>query len=247
MKQRIVVIIQVRMKSTRLPGKVLKNIAGKPILAHVIERLKDARLVDEIVIATTTKDEDRTILKFANESRVKSFAGSEEDVLDRYYQAAKRCEADVIVRITSDCPLIDPGVVDKIIAFYLKYRGTVEYVSNFLKRSYPRGLDTEVFCFEVLETAWQQSKEPYQREHVTPYVYEHPEIFRLVNVENNEDLSHMRWTVDEARDLEFVKEVYKRLYKEGKNFLMEDILTLLRKEPQLMEINKNVKQKTLVE
>jgi len=247
MKQRIVVIIQARMNSTRLPGKVLKNIAEKPMLAHVIERLKDARLVDEIVIATTTKDEDRTILKFANESRVKSFVGSEEDVLDRYYQAAKRCEADVIVRITSDCPLIDPGVVDKIIAFYLKHRGTVAYVSSFLKRSYPQGLDTEVFAFKVLKRTWQEAKEPHQREHVTPYIYEHPEIFCLANVENNEDLSYMRWTVDEERDLEFVREVYKRLYKEGKNFLMKDILTLLKKEPQLMEINRNVKQKGLIE
>ena len=247
MKQRIVVIIQVRMKSTRLPGKVLKNIAGKPILAHVIERLKDARLVDEIIIATTTRDEDRAILKFANESRVKSFAGSEGDVLDRYYQAAKRCEADVIVRITSDCPLIDPGVVDKIIAFYLKHRDTVMYVSNFLKRSYPRGLDTEVFSFKVLKKAWQQAKEPHQREHVTPYIYEHPEIFRLANVKNSEDLSYMRWTVDEEKDLEFVREIYKKLYKNGKIFLTKDILVLLKKEPQLLDINKEVKQKVLRE
>lgn len=245
MKQKIVVIIQARMKSTRLPEKVLKNIAGKPILAHVIERLRDARLVDEIIIATTTKDEDRAILKFANESREKSFAGSKGDVLDRYYQAAKRCEADVIVRITSDCPLIDPGVVDKIIAFYLKHRGTIEYVSNFLKRSYPRGLDTEVFSFKVLKKAWQQAKEPHQREHVTPYIYEHPEIFHLANAENNEDLSYMRWTVDEEEDLEFVREVYKRLYKDGEIFLMKDILALLKKEPQLLDINKEVKQKNL--
>lgn len=246
-KQRIVVIIQARMKSTRLPEKVLKNIAGKPMLAHVIERLKNVKLIDEIVIATTTEDEDRTILKFADKFGVKSFAGNEEDVLDRYYQAAKRCGADVIVRITSDCPLIDPDVVDKVIAFYLRDRDKVDYVSNSLKRSYPRGLDTEVFSFEVLKRTWQEAKKPHQREHVTPYIREHPEIFHLANVENNEGLSHMRWTVDEERDLQFVREVYKRLYKEGEIFLMEDILTLLRKEPQLMEINKNVKQRAVVE
>lgn len=247
MKKGVVAIIQARMNSTRLPGKALKNITGKPMLAHVVERLKSTKLVNEIVIATTTKEEDRIISRFANDFGVKSFAGSEEDVLDRYYQAAKRCEADVIVRITSDCPLIDPEVVDKVIAFYLKNRGTKDYVSNCLRRSYPRGLDTAVFCFEVLEMAWQQSKEPYQREHVTLYIYEHPEIFRLVNVENNEDLSYMRWTVDEARDLEFVREIYERLYKEGEIFAMKDVLALLKREPQLMEINKGVKQKVSVE
>ena len=247
MKQKVVVIIQARMGSTRLLGKILKDIAGKPMLAHVIERLKNAKLVDEIVIATTRQEEDRTILKFADKSRVKSFAGSGEDVLDRYYQAAKKYQADVVVRITSDCPLIDPDVVDQVIVFYLKNKSTVGYVSNSLKRSYPRGLDTEVFPFEVLKRAWQEANKPYQREHVTPYIYQHPEIFHLANVENNEDLSYMRWTVDEERDLEFVREVYKRLYKEGEIFLMEDILTLLRKEPQLMQINKNVKQKALIE
>lgn len=247
MKQRVVVIIQARTKSTRLPGKVLKNIVGKPMLAHVIERVENIRLVDEIVIATTVKEEDRVILRLANDCGVKSFSGSEEDVLDRYYQAAKRYQADVIVRITSDCPLIDPEVVDKAIAFYLKYKGTVDYVSNSLRRSYPRGLDTEVFSFEVLERTWQKAKEPHQREHVTPYIYKHPETFRLANVENSEDRSYMRWTVDEEKDLEFVKEVYKRLYKEGEIFLMKDVLTLLRKEPQLMEINKNVTQKGLIE
>lgn len=247
MKQRVVVIIQARTKSTRLPGKVLKNIVGKSMLAHVIERVENIRLVDEIVIATTVKEEDRVILRLANDCGVKSFSGSEEDVLDRYYQAAKRYQADVIVRITSDCPLIDPEVVDKAIAFYLKYKGTVDYVSNSLRRSYPRGLDTEVFSFEVLERTWQKAKEPHQREHVTPYIYKHPETFRLANVENSEDRSYMRWTVDEEKDLEFVKEVYKRLYKEGEIFLMKDVSTLLRKEPQLMEINKNVTQKGLIE
>lgn len=246
MKQGVVVIIQVRMKSTRLPGKVLKNIAGKPMLVHVVERLKNAKLIDQIVIATT-KDEDKAILKFADKSRVKSFAGSEEDVLDRYYQAARKHKADVVVRITSDCPLIDSEVVDKVVAFYLRNRRRVDYVSNSLKRSYPRGLDAEVFSSGVLKRTWQEAKEPHQREHVTPYIYEHPEIFSLVNIENSEDLSYMRWTVDEERDLEFIREIYKRLYKEGKNFLMKDILALLRKEPQLMEINKNVTQKTLIE
>ncbi len=247
MKQGVVAIIQARMKSTRLPGKVLKNIAEKPMLAHVIERLKNTKLINEMVIATSVKEEDRIISRLANDFGVKSFAGSEEDVLDRYYQAAKRYEANVVVRITSDCPLIDPGVVDKVIAFYLRDRDTVDYVSNSLKRSYPRGLDTEVFSFEVLKRTWQEAKEPYQREHVTPYIYEHPEIFCLANVENSQDLSYMRWAVDEEKDLEFVREIYKKLYKDGKIFLTKDILALLRKEPQLLDISKEVKQKALIE
>ncbi len=242
---KIAAIIQARMRSTRLSEKVMRDIAGKPMLGHVIERLRKVQLVNEIIIATAIKD--KPILELAQEYGVKCFAGSEEDVLDRYYQAAEKFQAKVIVRITSDCPLIDPEVVGKVVAFYLKNRGTKEYVSNFLKRSYPRGLDIEVFSFEVLKRTWQEADKPYQREHVTPYIYEHPEIFRLVNVENNEDLSYMRWTVDEARDLEFVREVYKRLYKKNQIFLMEDILMLLRKEPQLAKINKDVGQKELVE
>jgi len=244
-KFKIVAVVQARMRSTRLPEKVMRNITGKPMLGHVIERLRKVQLIDEIVIAVAIKD--KPILELAQEYGVKCFAGSEEDVLDRYYQAAERYQANVIVRITSDCPLIDPEVVDKVIAFYLKNRGIKDYVSNFLKRSYPRGLDIEVFSFEVLKRTWQEADKPYHREHVTPYIYEHPEIFRLANVENNEDLSYMRWTADEEKDLEFVREIYKKLYKNGKIFLTKDILALLKKEPQLLDINKEVKQKVLRE
>lgn len=241
---RIGVIVQARMGSTRLPSKVMKNIVDKPMLQHVINRLSRSRLINEIIIAIA-QEKDTPLLGIVEKLGVKSFKGSREDVLDRYYQAAKVYKIDVIVRVTSDCPLIDPEVVDKIIAFYLRDKDIVDYVSNSIKRSYPLGLDAEVFPFDVLKRVWQEADKPHQREHVTRYIYRHPEIFRLANVENNEDLSCMRWTVDEERDLEFVKEVYKRLYKEDKIFLMGDILNLLRREPQLIEINKNVKQKVL--
>lgn len=243
---KITAIIQARMGSTRLPGKVMKNIVDKPMLQHVINRLGKSQLVNEIIVAIA-QEKNTPLPKIVEKFGVKSFKGNREDVLDRYYQAARAYKTDVVVRVTSDCPLIDPEVVDKVTAFYLKHEDTVDYVSNVLKRSYPQGLGAEIFSFPTLERAWQETKEPYQREHVTPYIYEHPEMFRLGNVENNEDLSCMRWTVDEERDLEFVREVYKRLYKEGETFLMEDILALLRKEPRLMEINKNIKQKALNE
>lgn len=245
-KKNVIAIIQARMGSTRLPGKIIKEIVRKPMLGHVIERLRKSRLINEIVIATT-KNKNNPILKITQDYGVKIFIGSEEDVLDRYYQAARRYKDDVIVRITSDCPLIDPEVVDKVIKYFINSEDKIDYVSNTLKRSYPLGLDTEVFSFMALEKAWQEAKETYQREHVTPYIYEHPEIFRLANVENSEDLSYLRWTVDEERDLEFVRKVYERLYKEDEIFLMQDVLNLLKKEPQLMEINKEVKQKKLGE
>lgn len=246
MGKNAIAIIQARMTSTRLPGKVTKEIVGIPMLGHVIERLKKSRLVDEIVIATT-KNKSKPILEIAQNYNVESFSGSKDDVLDRYYQAVKKYKAEPIVRITSDCPLLDPEVVDKVIRYYMERKDSLDYVTNTLTRSYPRGLDTEVFSFSALEKAWREAKEVYQREHVTPYIYEHTEIFRLANVENNEDLSYMRWTVDEEKDLEFVREVYKRLYKEGEVFLMQDVLNLLKKEPQLMETNKEAKQKKLGE
>lgn len=241
MKDSIVAIVQARMTSTRLPGKVMKDILGKPMLGHLIERLKISKLINDIVIATPKKN--NPIIKLTHEYLVKSFMGSEYDVLDRYFQAAKLYQASVIVRITADCPLIDPQIVDRVIKYYLDSKRKLDYVSNALIRSYPRGLDTEVFSFNSLETAWRQARESYQREHVTPYIYENPKRFRLGNVKSKIDLSYMRWTVDEERDLQFVREIYKRLYKNGEIFLMDDIVALLKKEPELMAINKGVEQK----
>lgn len=244
-RNNVIAIVQARMGSERLPGKVLMDIVGRPMLWHVVNRIKYAKYIDKLVIATTTNKKDDVIEDFCKKYALDFYRGSEGDVLDRYYQTAKKYQVDVVVRITSDCPLIDPEVVDKVVAFYLKNRDIVDYASNSLKRSYPRGLDTEVFSFEVLKKTWQEANKLYQREHVTPYIYEHPEIFRLANVNNDEDLSYVRWTVDEKKDLEFVREIYKRLYKNGEIFLMKHILALFKKEPQILDINKEVKQKAL--
>jgi spore coat polysaccharide biosynthesis protein SpsF len=235
------------MGSTRLPGKVLRDIEGKPMLEWVIERLKMSKLVDQIIVAVASGEENKSIVKLCKSHGVSIFIGSEEDVLDRYYQAAKKFNADVIVRITSDCPLIDPQIVDKVINVYLENKNKADYVSNTLHRTYPRGLDVEVFTFKSLERAWKKAKKPYQREHVTPYFYENPRLFRCLNVRNEENLSSMRWTVDEERDLKFVREVYKRFKDKSTIPLMKDILEVLKKEPYLEQINLSVKQKNLKE
>lgn len=238
---KISAIIQARMTSARLPGKVLTNIEGKPMVWHVVNRLKYSKNLNEIILAIPDTRKNDILEKFAEDNKIKYFRGSEKDVLYRYYEAAKKFKCDVTVRITSDCLLIDPRIVDMVIEKHLN--SGADYTSNIFKRTFPRGLDTEVFNFEVLEEAYKEAKEPYQREHVTPYIRENPKSFCLVSVENAEDFSYMRWTVDEIKDLEFVREVYKRLYKKGEIFLMKDIVAFLKQHPELMEINKDVKQK----
>ena len=235
----IAAIIQVRTGSTRLPGKILIDIAGKPLLEHIVDRVRLSRLIDRIIIATTTNGRDQVILEMAQTWGIESYAGSEEDVLDRFYQTAKLYGAETIVRITPDDPFKDPEVIDKVISYYLGHKDNLDYVSNTLKPTYPEGLDVEVFSFDALEKAWKEAKRPSEREHVTPYIWNHPEIFRLANVENDEDLSHLRWTLDYEEDLRFVREVYDRLYH-GQVFLMKDVLALLRAEPELAQINQGI-------
>jgi len=235
---KIAAIIQARMSSTRLPNKVLADIEGKPMLWHIINRLKRAELVDEIIVATTTNRKDEPIIELAKETKAEWFRGSESDVLDRYYQAAKRHKVDVIVRITADCPLVAPKVVDKIIKHFLN--GKFDYVSNVNPSTYPDGLDVEVFSFKTLKKALEGAKKSSEREHVTLYVVNHPEMFIIGNIENEKNLSYMRWCIDEQKDLKFVKEIYKRLYKNDEIFNMNDILSLLKKEPELMKINEGI-------
>ncbi len=242
-KDNIVAIIQARMGSTRLPGKVLIDIQGKPLLAHVIYRIKEARSINRIAIATTDSGKDKAIIDFAQSQGIPYFIGSEKDVLDRFYQAAKEYGAETIIRITPDDPFKDPEVIDKVVDYYLSHKDEVDYVSNTIKPTYPEGLDVEVFSFNALEKAWQEAKKPSEREHVTPYIWNHPELFRLANIENSEDLSYLRWTLDNEADLKFTQEVYSRLYH-GQVFLMKDILALLRAEPGLVSINQETARNT---
>jgi len=240
----IAVIIQARTGSTRLHGKVLAEIEGKPMIWHVINRVKRAKNIDEIIVATTNLKEDKKIIEIAENSGVKSFAGSEKDVLDRYYKAAEKYNADTIVRITGDCPFADHEIIDKTIDFFKKnnfdYVSTGHIANQKHGSNYPDGLDTEVFSFFALERAWKEAGLLSEREHVTPYIWKNENLFEVKTIDNDKDLSSMRWTIDEDRDLKFVREVYKRLYPENKMFLMEDIINLFKKEPELLEINKNI-------
>jgi spore coat polysaccharide biosynthesis protein SpsF len=221
------------------------DISGKPMLWHVINRIKNSKYINKIIIATTTVKDDDRIEDFCKTYKVDFYRGSESDVLDRYYQASRIWNADIIVRITSDCPLIDPEVSDKVIYSYLKNENNFNGSSNVIKRTYPRGLDTEVISFSTLKKVWDDAEKDYQREHVTIYIYEHTRQFKLYSVENNENLAHYRWTVDEERDLKFVREIYKFLYQEENIFLMKDILSLLEMKPYLKDINKDIEQKNL--
>jgi spore coat polysaccharide biosynthesis protein SpsF len=211
------------------------------MLWHIIRRVKAAKLIDKIVVATSTKDEDKEIIDMARELGVESLAGSEEDVLDRFYQTARKYKADVVVRITADDPLKDPVVIDKIIKVFLENKDNVDYVSNTIKPTYPEGLDVEVFSFEALEKAWKETTSKFDREHVTSYLWRKPEKFRIVNVTNEKgDLSYMRWTIDTKEDLDFVREIFRCLYRKQEIFLMDDVLNLLEKLPEINKINEKI-------
>jgi len=244
-KNNIAAIIQARMGSERLPGKVLMDIAGKPMLWHVVNRLKQSKYLNRIIIATTTNKDDEKIVDFCETNNINFYRGSENDVLDRYYKTALYWDVDTIVRITADCPLIDPNVIDKVIISYLKNMDNFDGSSNTIERTYPRGLDTEVISSLGLSKAWNEAKEDYQREHVTIYIYENPLKFKLYSLKNDVDLSYYRWTVDEKKDLKLVKNIYKFLYSEGNIFLTKDILKLLELKPNLKKINKDVEQKKI--
>jgi len=239
---KIVAIIQARMGSSRLPGKVLRDIRGQSMLARVVNRVRRARSIDDVLVATTDSDADDPVRQECRRNSVPVFRGCEEDVLDRYLRAAQWTGADVVVRITSDCPLIDPEITDKTVRAFLAERP--DYAANVLVRTYPRGLDTEVITMQSLEHAWREADQLYQRAHVTPYIYEHPDDFKLVSVTGDSDYSQHRWTVDSAEDLEFVRAIYQRLENQPE-FSWRDVLALLQREPELIEINRSVSQKAL--
>lgn len=238
-----IIIIQARMGSTRLPGKHLKQVLGRPLISFLIERLKRVKNQDGIVLATTTRSIDDPLVKFAQEAQIDTFRGNEDDVLDRYFQAAKQYHADVIVRISGDCPLIDPAIVDQIIHFFLTSKPPCDYAANTLVRRYPRGMDTEVFSFNALEKAAIEATKPEDREHVTPYFYFHPELFILGSVENKQDLSHFRWTVDTQEDLTLVKTVLESIYPVNPQFTLDDLVELFKRHPEWLSINAHIQQK----
>jgi spore coat polysaccharide biosynthesis protein SpsF len=224
------------MGSSRLPGKVLmKSGNGMPLLYHVINQLRHCSKVKNLVIATTTNQEDDEIEKFADNNSVNVFRGSEKDVLDRYFQCAKKYSFSTIVRITSDCPLIDPQIVDKVIERF--FSGNYDYATNTLIRTFPIGTDAEVFSFSALETAWKNAQLPSEREHVTPHL-RNKGNFKTINVENDTNISNLRLTVDRIEDFELINEILNNLSINPIH--LENILELFSRKPELIEINKHI-------
>ncbi len=222
----------------------MEDLAGEPVLTRVMNRLYRAEKLDEIVVATTTEPSDEMIREYCASQGWPYFCGDENDVLDRYYQAAIQFSADIVVRITSDCPLIEPQIVDRTAGMILDLIDGTDYVSNTNPtRTFPRGLDTEAMTFDTLANVWREDDDPHGREHVTPYIYSHPELFRLHLVENEEDLSHHRWVVDTKEDLEFVRLIFEHF--DGDDFDWTEVLSLLEDNPEWLEINRHIQQKTL--
>jgi len=255
-----IAIVQARMGSSRLPGKVMLDIAGRPMLSWVVERTRRANRVDNVVVATTIDPEDDHVSTFCSQQGVPCTRGSVRDVLDRYYQAACEFEATIIVRITADCPLIDPNLIDQTVErlwgcnlaetpFPTQASPEYDFAANRLpppwRRTYPIGLDVEVCTIAALETAWQEATAPHHREHVMPYLYENPKRFKIALLDHEANYGHMRWTVDTAKDLELVREIFSRFENEAFTWL--DVLQLFEDEPQLAQINAFVRHKTLKE
>lgn len=231
----ILAILQARVSSTRLPGKALMPILGKPMLTMQIDRVRRAGLIDRLLVATSSDASDNPLENLCRENGIVCFRGSLDDVLDRFYQAAKPLKPDHIVRLTGDCPLIDPCLIDRVIAFHLQEG--YDYTSNTVEPTFPDGLDVEVFRFSCLRQAWEEAKLPSQREHVTLFMYRHPELFRIGSVKNGADLSSLRWTVDEPPDFEMVTGIYEALYPLNPEFSTEDVLALLKKNTWLKNVN----------
>ena len=229
-----IAVLQARMGSTRFPGKAMADLLGKPLLTRVVERACAIQGIKSVVVATTSAEHDHPLLELAQRCGVHAFAGSEEDVLDRYYRAARAFDAEVIVRLTGDCPLLDPDVSQRVLMRF--QQGDVDYASNTVPPTFPDGLDTEVFSLATLERAWREASLTSEREHVTPYIWKNPDKFRLANVTNPVDLSALRWTVDEPQDLQFVCSIYDCLGARPV-FGMADVLALLAKHPSLEDIN----------
>ena len=236
--KKIVAIIQARMGSTRLPGKVLMDVNDIPLLEIMLSRVTKSKLLDQVIIATSNHSNDNQIEEFCKKNNYECFRGSENDVLSRYYKCAKQNNADVVVWLTADCPLIDPKIIDSVINYF--WEKGVDYAGNTVPpetSTFPDGSDVEVFTIKSLEKAYKEAKDPKDREHVTFYLWKYNHGFTTAQFSQSNDWSKYRFTVDYPEDFEFVKLVYENLYHENPNFGMDDIIKLLKKKPELLDIN----------
>lgn len=242
-KKKIVAVIQARLTSTRLPKKIMRDLYGKPLLCHVVERVKQAKLIDSIVLAIPDSSSNNDLELFVEQSDWNVFRGSEDDVLSRYYHAAAQFEAAIIVRVTSDCPLVDPKIIDETIRRHI--RDGNDYTAVGVEGGFPRGLDVEVLNFESLEKAYSNAVERSEREHVTLFIYQNPKLFKIHFIEARGTLRRpdIRLTVDTEEDLLFIREIYSALDNYGNHFSTEDVLTIIDNNPYLQSINKHIIQK----
>lgn len=231
----IVAIVQARLGSTRLPQKVLIPIQGKTVLEHIIDRVKQSKLIQCVVVATTTHLNDNVIEEHCRNIQVTCFRGDEDNVLDRFFQCASSYKADIIVRVTADDPFKDPEIIDR--AINLLIDGGYDYVSNTVIPTYPEGIDIEIFTMNALVKAYKEATLLSEKEHVTPYIWKNTDKFRSCNFTYKENLSHLRWTLDKPDDLLFVQAVYQELYRKNEVFLMSDILKLIEEQPELSRFN----------
>jgi len=237
-------IIQARCGSTRFPNKVFADINGKPLLWHVVTRLKYSDLIDDIIVATTVNAKDDVIETWCKNENVKCFRGSEDDVLDRYYQASLAFPSDYVVRVTADDPFKEPGVIDQVIGKLINEN--LDLVTDNFPPSFPEGLDCEAFTFEILRTMALNATDPFEREHVTQYVYRNPDRFKIGNVSSDIPLSHLRWTIDNTEDYLMVKEIYNKRNKDSNDILlMDEILSILKENPDIENINSGVKRSAM--
>lgn len=240
---KIVAIIQARMGSTRLPHKVLKQLCGKSVIEHIVDRINICKNIDNVIVATTKLEEDNAIVDECENLNALIFRGDNINVLSRYYNAAKDINADIIVRVTADCPLLDPYLLSEMIKYFNEIKP--DYLSNCIKKTFPRGLDIEIFTFKTLEKAYKNATKEFEKEHVTPYIYQNAEDFKIDNFLGARDHSDHRWTIDTKEDFMLIDEIYKNLYKKGQIFSTSEVLAFLKKNPHLLKINKSIKQKTL--
>lgn len=236
----ILIIIQARTTSTRFPNKIMHKILGKPVLSLMLERVQFSKFGNNIVVATTANFEDNIIERLCLKENVKCFRGNEFDLLDRHYKAAIESNADIVVKIPSDCPLIDSDIIDKVIEYYLENESNYDYVSNLHPATYPDGNDVEVFSFKTLHTAWKEATRDFEREHTTPFIWDKPGKFRIGNVTWETGLDYSmkhRWTLDYVADYCFIKAVYEELYDDDPLFGLNDIIDLTEKRRDIKSIN----------